>query len=88
MIERRDGVILQYDLLPWQSPYAKCCRNAMTRWKASSKRVHELKRLMHSFKDVKIEGEFLPPTKLIARFPSAYLANLARSSRPIAREEN
>ena len=60
----------------------------MTRWKASSKRVHELKGLMHSFKDVKIEGEIHPPTKLIARFPSAYLASLARSSRPIAREEN
>jgi hypothetical protein len=31
-------------------------RNAMVRWKASSKRVNELKGLMHSFKDLKLEG--------------------------------
>lgn len=35
----------------------------MARWKASSKRVHELKGLMHSFKDVKLEGTpFVPIT--------------------------
>lgn len=32
--------------------------DALVRWRASNKRVKELKGLMHSFRDVKLEGEF------------------------------